>query len=66
MMPYQPPLSTRIASEDPEERTKIFVCSLVLGVKVRVEALTVEASTDFAFASGIVVPGTHGPDWVPL
>ena len=23
-----------------------------------------EASTDFAFASGIVVTGTHEPDWV--
>ena len=66
MMPYQPPLSMRIASEDPEERIKIFVFSSVLGAKVRVEALTVEASTDFAFASGIVVPGTHEPDWVPL
>lgn len=24
-----------------------------------------EASTDFAFASGIVVTGTHEPDWEP-
>ena len=45
---------------------KILAASAVLGAKVRVEALTVEASTDFACASGIGVPGTHGPDWVPL
>ena len=66
MMPYQPPLSMRIASEEPEESTKIFVCSLVLDAKVRVDALTDEASTDFAFASARVVPGTQEPDWVPL
>ena len=35
-MPYQPPLSTRIASEDPEERMKILAASSVLGAKVRV------------------------------
>ena len=55
-----------MASEEPEERMKILASSSVLGAKVRVEALTFEASTDFAFASGIVVPGTHEPDWVPL
>ena len=66
MMPYQSPLLMRIASEDPEESTKILVGSLELVVKVRVDALTDEASTDFEFASGIVVPGTHEPGWAPL
>lgn len=67
MMPYQPPLSMRIASDEPEDRTKILVGSSELDPKVRVEALTDEASTDLELASGRVVPGTQEePDWAPL
>ena len=50
-MPYQPPLSMRIASDEPEDRTKILVGSSELDPKVKVEALTDEAA---AVATAIV------------
>ena len=59
MIPYQPPLSTRIASEESVDRMKILVCSSVAAGKVRVEALTDEASTDLELLRGRVFPGVQ-------